>query len=229
MTGPPRAHPDCVFFDFDGVIVDSVEAKIAAFGELYAQFGPAVRAEVEAYQRAVPGETRFAKIPRFHRELLGVELSQSEIGEWAGRLRTIVVDRVIASPLLPGVADTLALLVRRGIPAHVVSGTPEDELSVIAEARGLAPFFRSLRGSPRAKPDIVREILVTERHRPEACLFVGDAMSDLACARTCGLGFLGRAEGNAHPFPEGTPVVENLLDVFGAYDGPDEPARTKAA
>lgn len=230
---PPPEHPECVFFDFDGVIVDSVEAKIAAFGELYAGFGPEVRAAVEAYQRAVPGETRYSKIPRFHRELIGVDLSQDEVLEWAGRLRTIVLERVIACPLLPGVATTLAQLARRAIPTHVVSGTPEEELRVIAHAKGLAPFFRSLRGSPRCKPDIVREILAAEGHAPGRCLFVGDAMSDYACAEECGLAFLGRAEGHAHPFPQGAPVVADLADFFaptrdGAARGRASPAGQRA-
>jgi len=223
------AHPDCVFFDFDGVIVDSVEAKIEAFGELYAEFGPGVRSIVEGYQRAVPGETRYAKIPRFHRELLGIELSEPEIREWAGRLRDIVVDRVIACPLLPGVDETLSLLARRGIPAHVVSGTPEDELAVIAEARGLAPFFRSMRGSPRAKSDIVGEILGREDYAPRSCLFVGDATSDLACARECGLDFVGVAPTETHPFPEETRVVRNLLEIFGPEGAPDKSAGSRAA
>ncbi|MEQ8771894.1 MAG: HAD hydrolase-like protein [Erythrobacter sp.] len=228
MSGLPPAKPDCVFFDFDGVIVDSLEAKIAAFGDLYAEFGAEVRASVEAYQRAVPGETRYAKIPRFHRELLGIELSQAEIAAWAERLRHIVADRVIACPLLPGVTQTLALLARRGTCAHVVSGTPEDELAAIAEAKGLTPFFRSLRGSPRTKPEIVREILSAEGFAPENCLFVGDAISDHACAEQCGLGFLGRA-GRAHPFPDGTVVVENLLEFFAVDRDPGAPKRTRAA
>lgn len=229
MTRSPLPQFDCVFFDFDGVIVDSVDAKIAAFGELYAEFGPDVRAAVEAYQRDVPGETRYAKIPRFHRELLGIELSQGEIEEWAERLRGIVMERVIACPLLPGVAETLALLARRGAPAHVVSGTPEDELGLIARAKGLAPFFRTLRGSPRSKPAIVREILAAEGHAPERCLFVGDAMSDYDCARECSLAFLGRAEGMAHPFPDGTDVVGDLREFFAAEVRRKGGRKTKAA
>src|SRR3569623_3572376 len=94
---------DAVFFDFDGVIADSVDAKIIAFGELYREFGTEVRAAVMAYQRAVPGETRFDKIPKFHRELLGIELTPDELTHWCDRQSDIVLDEVVASPLLPDV------------------------------------------------------------------------------------------------------------------------------
>ena len=211
----------CVFFDFDGVIADSVDAKIGAFGELYAGFGHDVRQAVEDYQRAVPGETRFEKIPRFHKQLLDVDLSPAEIQQWSDRLSEIVMEQVIKSPILPDVHDILAMLVRLNIPAHIVSGTPQDELEIIVQRKGLAPFFQTLRGSPESKSSIVRSILARDGHAPARCLFIGDAMSDYDCAKTCGLDFLGRADTARHPFPEGTMVAEKLGDYFFAEDRPE--------
>lgn len=214
----------CVFFDFDGVIVDSVEAKITAFGELYADFGPDVRRAVEDYQRVVPGETRFEKIPRFHRELLGEELSEAEIQIWCDRLSDIVLDEVVACPLLPDVADALGLLARAGVAAHVVSGTPEAELGVIAHRKGLAPFFESLRGAPEKKANIVRGIMAAGALRQDQCLFIGDAMTDFDAAIDCGIDFLGRADDGVGPFPAGTQVVTRLGEALLL----ERPSSTKA-
>jgi len=219
----------CIFFDFDGVIVDSVEAKIAAFGELYARFGEDVRRAVEEYQRAVPGETRFEKIPRFHRELLGEELSADEVAHWCDRLSDIVLDQVVACPLLPDVAEVLSLLARRGVAAHVVSGTPEAELRVIADRKGLAPFFESLRGAPMHKTPIVKEIMAANRLGFDQCLFIGDAMTDYVAARECGIAFLGRADDRAGPFPLGTHVVRRLGEVFMPIHDKPHKARRRAA
>ena len=205
---------ECVFFDFDGVIADSVDAKIMAFGELYREFGPEVRAAVMAYQRAVPGETRFDKIPKFHRELLGITLSPAEITHWCDRLSDIVLDEVVASPLLPDVPEILTLLRDQGVPAHIVSGTPHDELQVIVDRKGLRAFFASARGAPQKKHVIVEDILAAEGLARDRCLFVGDAMTDHDCARACGLDFLGRIDRGRNPFPDGTLVVERLGEVF---------------
>jgi phosphoglycolate phosphatase-like HAD superfamily hydrolase len=203
-----------VFFDFDGVIADSVDAKIMAFGELYREFDPEVRAAVMAYQRAVPGETRFDKIPKFHRELLGIELSAEEITHWCDRLSDIVLDEVVASPLLPDVLEVLKLLRDQGVPAHIVSGTPHDELQVIVDRKGLRPFFASARGAPQRKHVIVEDILAATGMARERCLFVGDAMTDYDCAKDCRLDFLGRVERGQNPFPAGTPTVERLGEGF---------------
>ncbi len=205
---------DGIFFDFDGVIADSVDAKIMAFGELYREFGPEIRAAVMAYQRAVPGETRFDKIPKFHRELLGIELSADEIAQWCDRLSDIVLDEVVASPLLPDVPEVLALLQARGVPAHIVSGTPHDELHVIVDRMNLRHFFASARGAPQKKAVIVEEILAVEGWDRARCLFVGDAMTDYDCAVTCGLDFLGCATDGRGPFPHGTTVVSRLGEAF---------------
>ncbi|MDH7972808.1 HAD-IA family hydrolase [Sphingomonas sp. AR_OL41] len=205
---------DAIFFDFDGVIADSVDAKIMAFGELYRDFGPEVRSAVMAYQRAVPGETRFDKIPKFHRELLGIELTQAEIISWCDRLSDIVLDAVVASPLLPDVPEVLALLQAQGVPAHIVSGTPHDELQIIVERKGLRRFFASARGAPQKKHVIVEEILAAQSLVRERCLFVGDAMTDHDCARVCAMDFLGRAPAGQSPFPPGTRVVERLGEAF---------------
>lgn len=214
------SHYRYIFFDFDGVIVDSVDAKIAAFGELYDEFGSEVRRKVEAYQRAVPGETRFDKIPRFHRDLLGISLTSSQVSEWCDRLSDIVLDQVVASPLLPDVAQVLGMLMRQGTPCFIVSGTPDDELHQIVQRKGLDPFFKSVHGSPAKKAAIVREIMSGLGIAAEDCLFIGDAMTDFDCAAECGLGFLGCAPDGKGPFPQGTHVVSRLGEYF--YSACDE-------
>ena len=203
-----------VFFDFDGVIVDSVDTKIDAFGALYRPFGAHVESAVRDYQRAVPGETRFDKIPRFHRELLGIELSPAEVTQWCDRLSDLVCAQVIAAPLLPDVPDVLRCLQARGIAMHIVSGTPENELRHIVDAKGLAPWFRTVRGSPAKKAGIVREICAADGLSPDECLFIGDAMTDHDCARECATAFLGVATDGTHPFPPGTVVVDRLGEAL---------------
>lgn len=208
------AELDCVFFDFDGVIADSVDAKIHAFGQLYSGFGEDVRRAVEAYQRAVPGETRYEKIPKFHREHLGVTLSAAEVETWCARLGDLVLDTVVESPLLPDVIAVLELLRGTGIPSHIVSGTPHDELAIILRRKGLTHYFRSAEGAPRRKETIVNGLLELHRLDPARCLFVGDAMTDHRCATACAMPFLGRAGAGDNPFPVGTRVVERLGQAF---------------
>lgn len=232
MTPTSLSQYDCIFFDFDGVIADSVDAKITAFGALYDEFGSEVRKAVEDYQRAVPGETRFDKIPRFHRDLLGIELSEAEILHWCDKLSSIVLDEVVKSELLPDVPEVLFMLTRRGIPAHIVSGTPHDELQIIVDRKGLGPFFRTARGAPEKKASIVGDIMARDGLVVDQCLFVGDAMTDYNCAAECEMAFLGRADPALDPFPQGTHVVSQLGEYFLADESVQigsQATRNKAA
>ena len=44
------AHVDVVFFDFDGVLADSVEVKGRAFGSLFSEYGSDVVSRVMRHQ-----------------------------------------------------------------------------------------------------------------------------------------------------------------------------------
>ena len=59
MTALPRF--EAIFFDFDGVLVESVDIKTTAFARLYAGHGEPVADAVVAYHRQNMGTSRFVK------------------------------------------------------------------------------------------------------------------------------------------------------------------------
>ena len=52
-----------IFWDFDGVIKDSVQIKSKAFGNLFAQFGNIISKRVIEHHESNGGMSRFEKIP----------------------------------------------------------------------------------------------------------------------------------------------------------------------
>ena len=81
----------------------------------------------------------------------------------------------------------------------------------MVRARGLAPFFTEVHGSPPFKPEIIEGIL--SRHALEAgrCLFFGDALTDQRAAAETGLRFQGvEPPGETHPFGADAPVMREL-------------------
>jgi HAD superfamily hydrolase (TIGR01549 family) len=97
------------------------------------------------------------------------------------------------------------------IPLFVASGTPETELKVIVERRGLSPYFTEVRGAPALKKTIIAEILSAYSLKPEAVLMIGDAMADLEGAQANNTAFLGRVHpSDANPFPANIQTVPDL-------------------
>lgn len=60
-----------IFWDFDGVIADSVNVKTDAFYELYLPYGKEVAEKVKEYHLANGGVSRFKKFEYWETELLG--------------------------------------------------------------------------------------------------------------------------------------------------------------
>jgi phosphoglycolate phosphatase-like HAD superfamily hydrolase len=205
------SHWQAVFFDFDGVILDSAGIKTRAFACMYRPFGPDIERRVVAYHEAHVGVSRFEKFRHFHCELLRRPVTEDLLQQLGREFSELVLREVLESPFIPGALETLEDLRSRSVPSYVVSGTPEDELRHIVSVRGLAPFFREVHGSPRRKPEILGDLLSRQRHDASQCLFLGDGLTDFHAAAAVGARFLGVVPiGSPSPFPNGTPTSSTV-------------------
>lgn len=196
-----------VFFDFDGVIADSVRVKTTAFAAMFEPYGQEVVSKVLDYHLANGGMPRFKKFEYYLRELLHREPSPELLDQLGSEFSSRVVDGVIASSLITGAKESLKELKHHGIPAFIVSGTPHEEMLTIAEQKELATYFLEIHGSPRNKTEILQDILKRRSYRAEECLFIGDALADHKAAADTGMQFLGIAAKESRvPFPPGTPL-----------------------
>jgi len=206
LTGPAEA----VIFDFDGVVVDSVELKVDAFVEMYRDHGSDVMEAVEAYQRYHGGMSRMKKFAYFEAELLGRPADQARINALCAAYSALVEEKVCSCPLIEGAYAFLESYAGR-LPFYVISGTPEAELNRIAERRGVSKYFRRLRGSPMSKEEGIEEFLAEGPFRRDRVAMIGDAITDYDAAVATGIGFVGVAPPDVpHFFPDGTRIIPNL-------------------
>lgn len=146
-------------------------------------------------------------------------MTDDELAALCEQYSADVVDRVIASDPIPGSMEFLEDH-RTGPAMYVVSGTPEDELRPIVQARGLTDYFNGVFGSPRTKDAIVREVLAERGFAPGECVFIGDAPTDHRAAAETGLHFIGRVgPGRDNLFPSGTVIIEDLWELAAAIEG----------
>jgi HAD superfamily hydrolase (TIGR01509 family) len=194
-----------VFWDFDGVVLDSVNVKTKAFTLMFSQYGPDIERAVEEYHLANGGISRFEKFRYFYNHLLNRSVSDEELTGLGEQFSSLVVQEVIAAPFIPGARESLDRLKSNGIPCFVVSGTPQEEIVHIVTKRGLDCYFLEVHGAPRGKPEIVQEIMERFKFTPQNCLLIGDAMADFQAATANGVQFIGivPCEGS-NIFPIGT-------------------------
>jgi phosphoglycolate phosphatase-like HAD superfamily hydrolase len=211
-----------VLFDFDGVILESASVKTDAFVELFSHLPEHQITEIMRHHLANAGVSRFKKFDWIYRTLLGCALCDEERDELGRRFSEISFQRVLAAPFVPGALAAIRALHRSHL-LFVVSGTPQAELDQIVQARGLGGYFREVHGTPREKPEIVRDILAREHLGQRQALFVGDGSSDHLAAQEAGVPFLARAtdECLAQWKDAGvryTPDLTNLVQIVRGWD-----------
>lgn len=200
-----------IIFDFDGVVAESGKIKTQAFADLYREYGDEVVAAVVQHHNKNGGMSRYRKFHHYQQHFLNKPpLTSEQEHALDVRFSELVVEAVIAADAVPGANELIRQQAAR-IPLFVASGTPEIELKVIVERRGLAPYFKEVRGSPTLKQTLVAEILSAHHLNPESTLMVGDALVDYESAHANGLAFLGRVyPSDPNPFPEHVKVVPDL-------------------
>lgn len=204
-----------VFFDFDGVIADSTTVKVRAFAALFAAYGPAVQEAVIRYHLDNGGMPRHQKIRHCFTAFTGHLPTDAELDRAGQTFSQLVLDEVIAAPLIPGALATLCQLQQAAIPAFVVSGTPGEEMRLIVEHKGLGSYFLEVHGSPLAKPALLAGILIRHGYTPGQCLFIGDALADYRAAIATGLRFLGIVpEGRDSIFSQDVPTSPIVTLTF---------------
>lgn len=200
-----------IIFDFDGVVVESGKIKTQAFAELYRPYGEDIVAQVVQFHTQNGGMSRYRKFRHFQEHFLHQPpLTEAEERQLDIRFSELVVEAVIAADPVPGAIELIRQQSQK-IPLFVASGTPEVELKVIVERRGLSSYFTAVRGAPALKKTIIAEILAAHGLQPETVLMIGDAMADLEGAQANDTAFLGRVlPGDPNPFPAHIEVVPDL-------------------
>lgn len=177
-----------VFWDFDGVIKDSVDVKTDAFMMLFAEFGKEITKRVQDHHIANGGMSRFQKIP-LYAGWAGLELTDAEVHQYSNRFSELVVQKVIESSWVPGVEHVLFSnpFSQKFI---LVSATPQEELLFILDALKLKNCFQEVYGSPMSKKDAIEKSLQQFSTPASDCLMIGDARADLEAAQANQVMFL---------------------------------------
>jgi phosphoglycolate phosphatase-like HAD superfamily hydrolase len=213
MVSPPemeRSHPDTgnlskgqvtrllqdarlVFWDFDGVVKDSIGAKTEGFRWLVRSAGPKVCNRVQRHHESNGGVSRYDKIP-LYLKWADMPTNATTVRRACVEFSEYVTDAVINSPWVPGVADYL----RSNLGSQVfilVTATPSEEIIRILDQLTLLPCFSDVFGAPTLKGDAVAFSLDHHQIASDRAVFVGDSVTDHEAATSNCVPFLLRRHG----------------------------------
>ena len=210
-------RPAAIGLDFDGVILQSATIKTDAFRYLFQDHPEHIDAIVSLHER-LGGISRLKKFDMIYADILGAPLARERKDALAADFEDYVFDAVLNCPMIAGAQRFLESWYTE-VPLFVVSGTPDPELQQIVDARGLRRYFAEVHGSPREKPEILRDILMRYDLSPAQMPFVGDAPSDEDAAQTCGLPFIGVAPQPPGTFRSAQTEIKDLTELDAVLTG----------
>lgn len=177
-----------IFWDFDGVIKDSVDVKTDAFERLFLPYGEEIARRVRQHHEANSGVSRFDKIP-LYLNWAGEPVSPAQVAAFCERFSQSVLQAVIDAPWVPGVRE---YLLKHYAEQYfvLVTATPQEEIEQIIVALELAHCFREVHGAPTKKTSAIRTVLAQINCTPDQALMVGDAETDRQAAQANAVPFL---------------------------------------
>ncbi|MBQ9407662.1 MAG: HAD family hydrolase [Desulfovibrio sp.] len=180
----------CLVFDCDGVILDSVPVKTRAFARVAEPFGAEARDRLLMYHKIHGGVSRYQKFAWLYEHVLGRTITPEESRRMGALFAEYVWEELRVCPLIPGIQEVLDGW-RGRLPLFVCSGAPQEELVSVLQLRGLDGYFSGIYGSPPAKAAVLARIVREQGLDPADVLMVGDAPTDRDAAEDVGTQFYG--------------------------------------
>jgi len=196
---------DIVFWDFDGVIKDSVEVKSKAFEKLFSDYSKELAVKVRGHHERNGGLSRFEKIP-LYLSWSDEVVTDKKIQELCNKFSILVKQSVIDSPWVYGFLDFIERNYK--VKKHIlVTATPAKEIEEILQVLNIRHFFYKVYGAPYPKGGIIKKTLREMKISPKHAIMFGDSVSDFNAAK----------ENNVLFFLRSTKLNKNLQSKCEQY------------
>lgn len=176
---------DKIFYDCDGVILDSNKIKTEAFYKVALKYGSEKAEKFVKYHKENGGISRYKKIEHLLKIIVNDYTTESYDNSLL-EFGSIVKQKLLVSKLVPGVRQFLEKY--NSIDSYVVSGGSQQELENTFEEKNLKDFFKHIGGSPSTKYEIIDSIIA--RQKTGNYLFIGDSRLDYEVAKHYKMDFI---------------------------------------
>ncbi|MGC8609013.1 MAG: HAD family hydrolase [Thermoplasmata archaeon] len=190
-----------IIFDFDGTILDSVEARISAWKAALADYGADVGEDDIRRDIGIPGSVLAGK---YVKNTYEVEMLQERY----------FMNRIDSMHLFPDVADTFNILRKRGVKIAVVTSTRRivmDHFTLNADIIVTIDDVKHGKPSTESYEKAISELCLLK----EQTMVVGDIENDLVPAKKLGCVSVLVKHGRKVSTPYADHVIDEISDILG--------------
>ena len=180
-----------IFWDFDGVILDSMQVRDWGFREIFKSFSSIQIEEFIVFHRLNGGLSRYVKIKHFFENILGESITEHKVNNYAQRFSEIMRNKLKDKNNL--ILDSVSFIRENysNYNFHIVSGSDQNELRYLCKELNISDYFISIHGSPAPKNVLVERIIKKHKYKKEETCLIGDSINDHEAANINKIKFYG--------------------------------------
>lgn len=202
-----------IFFDFDGVILDSAVLKTECFKYSVDDFNQTQINKFVDFHIDNMGVSRYKKFDYFINHILKLNHDTNNINQNLQKKFQECLDKnLYNSKLIFGAYDILKWAKKNNYSCHIISGTPEIDLIEIVKHFKIENYFKSINGTPGDKVYHIQKLSSLFKLDLSDSIFVGDAITDFNAANEFNIKFFAIDCIYMHNFwiSNHVPVFDNL-------------------
>ena len=180
-----------IFWDFDGVILDSNSIRTFGFKEVLKKYPKHEVDSLLEYHELNGGLSRYVKFRYFFESIRKESISDFEINILAERFSKVIFSKLVCKDLLITDSNKYIRENYKNIQMFIVSGSDEIELNQICIKLNLVDYFKEIKGSPIEKKELVRQLIFKYGINIENSLLIGDSLNDFEAAQSNKISFMG--------------------------------------
>ena len=209
--GTEGADIDAVVFDCDGVLLETISAKLQAYMDWIPAGLSGLKGVFSAHNRKSFGQSRAVQIRYFYEVLAGMtEVTEEFLEKEVARFTSVCEPLCETAPWAVGANEFVNVCREAGCRTAVLSGTPQAELEAMLVQRDAMGLFDLVMGFPITKEDGLEKVLNRYKVAAGKVLFVGDAQRDAEAALTVGTHFVYRPSEADRPL---CPIANEAVDL----------------
>lgn len=197
-----------ILWDFDGVILDSMDVRGKGFREVLSEYSKQEVEELLSYHKKNGGLSRYIKFRYFFKEIRHKDVEDQVVLKFARKYSEIMRKELTSSERLINEVTEFIKKNHKNYRMHIVSGSDGEELRYLCDELDLTSFFISIEGSPTTKPVLVEGIIEKYSYSREKTCLIGDSINDYDAAKANSIEFF--AYNNDHLKKKGL----NYIDSF---------------
>lgn len=179
-----------IFWDFDGVIIDSMPIRERGFREVLSNYPKAEVDKLIDFHTKNAGLSRYVKFDYFFKNIRAESNTEIKEAKFAKQFSDIMKELLLNEDLL--IIEVINFIKNNPqINMHIVSGSDGEELNYLCEKLNIQYLFKSIEGSPTPKVDLVKSLMNNfDYNKHDVCL-IGDSINDYEAAFKNHIDFIG--------------------------------------